>query len=89
MYAGSGIESYKAKPSYKANARLNKAQEKELGMKLCTIMAATTAATDLSPLTYLSLRQSKAGVVCGVSLHRRRTRCPGPVVMCAHRLVVV
>ena len=51
MYAGSGIESYKAKPSYKANARLNKTQVKELGMKLCAIMAATAVATDMSPFT--------------------------------------
>ena len=57
----------KAEPSYKANAPLNNAQEKDLGMKhlvLCVIMAATTVATVLSPLTYLFLRQSGAGVVC-------------------------
>ena len=43
MYAGSGIESYKAKPSYKANARLNKAQGNAVSGMLSTIIDATAA----------------------------------------------
>ena len=64
MYAGSGIESYKAEPSYKANARLNKAQDKEMGRKLCTIMDATAVATVMSPFTYLSLSELMQSVLC-------------------------